>query len=296
MIMFMKNNIIKKNNLKVGLLCLILCLNGISLFAEDKSFKVKYNKRIVSLKESDFFKCLSDIRDQVLADGYKGIYGQDIYYKGEGVKDKIDKLAKEGIKEFADSYDPQGHCKIKDIECITNEISLYILRSDCDNRFRNTLAFDFFRTTRKDKHMQEYFEKKSIYPKNYLLVTWQNFTYRLIEGGKYVLFTSYSDFIDTNGKEVLNAFLVKTENINDSYIKEIEKDLKKLQNHPVVSSTKIFKDKDGNFTGHFYIIEDEVYMNKEGGYEVKSFAGDSILESDEGFLPVLKPYRVKKNN
>jgi hypothetical protein len=285
-------NIIKKKYLRGGILCFALLLSASSLFAEEK-ITLKCNGKMQTITKDQFYIYNKPLKDQLLADGYNGIYGQDIYYKGDNF-----------VKRIKDVLNQNPN--IKDI-CASNPHEEFIDNANhvLTSKFihsieliNNAYTYHFFMTTHSEEDFNDYFKTKKIkYPYNYaikpkfetaMLVKTLNKDYylcKVYDGQSFLIESKY----------------IPEESVNVRFTEwdDTKQDGTKVRINKVIIrgiSNLPTKNEVGYFSTNTFIIEKDVLAEQNGGYKVFNYQGTLELESEEGFLPILKPYKDGKYN
>lgn len=289
----MKNNIIKKKYLKGGILCFGLLLGASSLFAETKQiYKGSYKGKSFTIDKKQFFIHNRELREQLIKDGYNGLYGEDIYYKDNNFVKKIDNIFKLNKKEQRDIFNQYTINHREDF------IQSFFNQSGQQNDVYQEFTNDFFTTTHNDKDFNDYFITKKIkYPFNYAIMPHFNSAMLVKTSNQdYYLCKVYAG----------QSFLIESKYISERTFNAncVEYDDNKQDGTPVPVNKVIIraerdlpiKDEVGYFSTNTFIIEKGVLAEQNGGYKVFNYQGTLELESEEGFLPILKPYKDGEYN
>jgi hypothetical protein len=233
----------------------------------------------------------------MIKDGYSGFYGENIYYKGNSFTDKLKAMFDFNKKTTdihlfehyrADGYNLSSPDFGKD--------AMRMLYLDC-TKLEDTFLSDFFDTTIDNKGFNSYFKTKdNKYPENYAL--------------KFNLYNRYSAVKTANKDYYLfkkqhgglgQSFLVEAKYIDEEiFNKETTKFTHYKDDGSIVYVEKsftfdidrfTFKDNEGTFGARIFIIQKDALAEENGGYRVFNYKNVLDYESEEGFLPVLKPYR-----
>ena len=300
----MSKNIIKKKYLKGGILCFALLLSASSLFAEEK-ITLKCNGKMQTITKDQFYIYNKPLKDQLLADGYNGIYGQDIYYKGNNfvkkIKDELKNFKTKGIIAKDICADDLGYVAtfIDNSSYIFTNASSY----DTGNEINYEYTNDFFETTHNDKDFNDYFKTKKIkYPFGYAI----RFQAETNVGDFKVVKTSNKDYYLFISAKSGKHFLLESKYVDEVIFSKRTGEWSNYKedgtlvyvDKSIIQDTRdfSFNDKIGYFQTNTFIIEKPVLAEQNGGYKVFNYQGTLELESEEGFLPILKPYKDGEYN